>query len=284
MIKLLHNDVWVFDCEWVPDPVTGRAVYGLPAEMSDEAVIQEMWVKAGADEENPRPFLKTVLCAVISVAAVRRSLDATGKVNLKISSLPRPAAQDMKEREILDLFLTALGDASPQIVGFNSQSADLKILVQRALVHGLSLPAFCKRPAKPWEGRDYFARGSDWHIDLLEEIGGWGKATPSLHELAVACGIPGKLDYSGDTVIDLWLSCRKREIVQYNECDALTTYLIWLRTAHLSGLMSSEQYSSEQLQFEVHLKEQSELAGNEHLKRYLDAWVGLRRTGQGSSG
>ena len=42
MIKLLHKEVWAFDAEWVPDPVTGRAVYGLAAPLSDLEVIEEM--------------------------------------------------------------------------------------------------------------------------------------------------------------------------------------------------------------------------------------------------
>jgi predicted PolB exonuclease-like 3'-5' exonuclease len=45
MFKFIHNKVWVFDVEWVPDPAAGRPLYQLPQSISDEEVIQEMWKK-----------------------------------------------------------------------------------------------------------------------------------------------------------------------------------------------------------------------------------------------
>ena len=36
---------------------------------------------------------------------------------------------------------------------------------ERTVVGISSAPGFCARPDKPWEGIDYFARGSDWNID-----------------------------------------------------------------------------------------------------------------------
>ena len=102
------------------------------------------------------------------------------------------------------------------------------VLLQRAMVNRLRQPAFCQRPDKPWEGTDDFSKASDAHIDLMEMFGGWGKGTPSLHEFATACGVPGKLLADGHSVVDLWLAGDVRRIVQYNECDALSTYLLWL--------------------------------------------------------
>jgi hypothetical protein len=32
MFKTVADELWVFDIEWVPDPVTGRRVYGLADE------------------------------------------------------------------------------------------------------------------------------------------------------------------------------------------------------------------------------------------------------------
>ena len=63
---------------------------------------------------------------------------------------------------------------------------------------------------------------------------GFGKSSPSLNEMAAVCGIPGKLGISGKEVAQLWMEGRLLEIVAYNECDALTTYLIWLRIAFLA--------------------------------------------------
>jgi hypothetical protein len=60
--------------------------------------------------------------------------------------------------------------------------------------------AFCLRTDKPWEGKDYFARGHEWHIDLKDIVSGWGQATLSLHELATLSGIPGKIEVDGQQV------------------------------------------------------------------------------------
>ena len=111
---------------------------------------------------------------------------------------------------------------NPQLVGFNSQRSDLKILVQRAVAQGIQAKSFAKRPDKPWEGVDYFdSKFSPVHVDLIEILGGFGKSTPSLHEMANVCGIPGKMSVEGDEVATFWLKERLSEIVAYNECDAL---------------------------------------------------------------
>ena len=72
MFKSVKDIVWAFDAEWVPDPATGRAVYDLPQELSDEAVMAEMWRRGGATDENPRPYLKTILCRVVSISVMAR--------------------------------------------------------------------------------------------------------------------------------------------------------------------------------------------------------------------
>jgi 3'-5' exonuclease len=275
MLKHVPPEVWAFDVEWVPDPDSGRRAYGLPPDLTDEAVLEYMWKQGGATDADPRPYLKTVLCRVVSIAAVIRKQTGDGDVSLKLHSLPSPDEPDASELDILRRFLTALGKAKPQLVGFNSQSSDIVILLQRALSNRLALPDFCKRPAKPWEGVDYFARGSDFNIDLKEDLSGWGKATPSLHELATVCRIPGKLGTDGQDVIDLWLAGDVRRIVQYNECDAITTFLLWLRTALLAGHVTPEQHHREEAQLEALLAERAESPEQRHLADYLAAWRSL---------
>jgi 3'-5' exonuclease len=276
MLKCVPPEVWAFDVEWVPDPDSGRRAYGLPPDLADEAVLEYMWKQGGATDADPRPYLKTVLCCVVSIAAVIRKQTGDGSVSLKLHSLPSPDESAASEPDILRRFLTALGKAKPQLVGFNSQSSDIVILLQRALSNRLALPDFCKRPAKPWEGVDYFARGNDFNIDLKEDLSGWGKATPSLHELATVCRIPGKLGTDGQDVIDLWLAGDVRRIVQYNECDAITTFLLWLRTALLAGHVTPEQHQREEAQLEALLAERAESPEQRHLADYLAAWRSLR--------
>lgn len=278
MFKSIANEVWAFDAEWVPDPAAGRLLYGLPDTMSDREVVHDMWRRHGATAETPRPYLKTVLCRVVSIAAVIRRVLPDMTVRLQLASLPEdPANHNARdEASLLGRFLTVLGQRRPQLVGFNSQAADLKIFLQRGIVRGITAPEFGRRPAKPWDGVDYFARANEGHIDLLEVVRGRGNTMPSLHELATLSGIPGKLDIDGQHVAELWLDGEFERIVQYNEFDALTTYLVWLRMAHFGGFFSPEAYAAEQDRVRALLAEKAQTPRCAHLVSYREAWDRLQ--------
>ncbi|MFT4571866.1 MAG: putative PolB exonuclease-like 3'-5' exonuclease [Hyphomicrobiaceae bacterium] len=277
MFKSVQRRVWAFDAEWIPDPLAAQLLHDLPCDVEDRTAMEALWRAGGATAEDPTPFLKLAVCRVVSIAAVERIADQRGgKASVRLMSLPRDSSDknQCSEAAVLSTFLGAAGEHRPQLVGFNSLDSDLKIFIQRALILGITAPKFCARPAKPWEGVDYFAKGGEWNVDIKDAIGGWGKATPSLHQLAVQCGVPGKMDVDGNAVADLWLAGRLDEIVAYNECDALTTYLVWLRTAHLGGFFDTREYEAEQAILEELLEG---LAPQQpHLGRFLTLWRELR--------
>ena len=282
MFKSVQPLLWAFDAEWAPDPTAGRILYHLPDETTDAEAVVEMWRRGGATEEDPTPFLKTILCRVLSIAAVQRKVK-NNEVELSLLWLPRdvqdPAQQS--ESHVIGTFLHAIGKHKPQLVGYNSHSADLKIMIQRAVVNGLSAPDFCQRPDKPWEGADYFARGSEMNIDLMEILGSWGKATLSLNEVAALSGIPGKFETAGEQVARMWLSGQWKEIIEYNCFDALTTYLVWLRMAHLGGHFNREQYDEEQERLRHSIMEWMDKPDMQFLEKYLEEWERLQiATGQ----
>ncbi len=278
MIRGVEERVWAFDLEWVPDPLAGRLLHGLPDSTPDAAVLAEMWRAGGATDEDPTPFLKTAVCRIVSIAVVERRARARGEeATLNLLSLPRDpkSEEEAREANVIGTFLGALGKNRPQLVGYNSHDSDLKILIQRALILGVQATEFARRPEKPWLGVDYFARGSDSNVDLKEIVGGWGKAVPSLHEIAVQSGIPGKLDVDGNDVARLWLDGRLDEILAYNEMDALTTYLVWLRLAHFAGHFTTLEYADEEAHVRA-LVEREMASGKKYLARYLEAWDRLR--------
>ncbi|UCD53338.1 MAG: 3'-5' exonuclease [Phycisphaerales bacterium] len=277
MFKTVKNRVWAFDAEWIPDPVAGQMLYKLPAAMPNKEIMEAMWKEGGATEEDPTPYLKTVLCRIVSVAAVER-YQTGSDVKLHLLSLPRDSqdAAQTDERSVVGIFLSKVGEYKPQLVGFNSAGADLKAMIQRSVVLGLSMPAFCKRPSKPWEGDDYFdSRNSEASVDLKDVVGGWGKATPSLNEIATLSGIPGKLDVDGEQVASLWLAGNLDKIIAYNEFDALTTYLLWLRIAHFGGHFTTGQYEHEQDLVRAMIATEIRENGKDHLQNYLDEWERL---------
>ena len=61
----------------------------------------------------------------------------------------------------------------------------------------------------------------------------------------------------------------------YNECDALSTYLIWLRTVHFCGFFSDQAYEEEQLRVRELLEREGASSGKEHLLEFLEEWERL---------
>lgn len=268
MFKTVAPELWVVDAEWVPDAATGCRLYDLPGDTPEGEVMERMWREQGATDEEPRPYLKTALCRIVSIAFLRRRNEG-GSVLLDLHSLPT-GDSGMSERDLLSEFLEVAGRHHPQLVGFNVRGADLPILIQRAMAHRISAPGFCRRPDKPWEGLDYFAKNSEGTVDLMDVFGSW-RNSPSLHQLAAAAAVPSKLGTGGKQVADLWLAGELRRIVEYNEHDVLTTYLLWLRAAHLGGFVSTAGMDAEERQLEDLLQERIE-KGAAHLEVYRNRW------------
>lgn len=284
MFKRILPYLLSFDIEWVPDPMAAEALFGIAHEppCSIPNAFQRLWEHAGGNDENPRPFLKLILSRIVTIAGIFReeAIDANApggkRISLKLVSLPTDPRDPEKcrERVLLESFLKAIGSRRPQLVGYNSGNSDVPILAQRAIANGLHGHGFGTRPEKPWEGADYFSIASDYHVDLAHALGG-GRNTPRLDEAARVCGIPGKVDVSGDQVWEYYLKKDIASILNYNEFDAFTTHLLWARMAHFGGLLDSEAYQREQDEVRALLKREIE-QGREHLSRYLAEWERLQ--------
>lgn len=270
--KHVSHEVWVYDCEYAPCLETGRREYRLPDTMRDEEVLAEMYARNGATPDNPKPMLKVHQNRVVSISAVKRKETKKDGVTLALRTLSADQT-GMTERKMIEGFLQSVGTVQPQLVGFASRKFDFPVLFQRALIQECVIPAFCRRPAKPWEGTDYFAQFSDDHVDMLHVMAGsnWGKAMPSLDEISLSCGIPGKLGMCGADVADAVMAGRLRDVAQYNEMDALTQYLLWLRLAKMSGWVSQEGYDDERRKLWYLLVNLID-EGREHLRLFLDEW------------
>ena len=275
MFKTVQPLIFSFDVEWVPDPLAAAKLFNCPISTPGEReqAIRRLWAYGGATEEKPQPYLKTVLCRVVSLAGILREQPTRKNApKLRLVSLPMKldTPWERQEKAILDGFFESVGKRKPQLVGYNSSQADVPILVQRAIVNGLSCPGFATRPEKPWEGVDYFSTASEHNLDLAPLIGRYNQM-PSLNEMARLSGIPGKIDTSGSGVAELWLEGRTDEILAYNECDALTTHLVWARFAHFTGHLNEDEYRGEQNAVRE-LIEESIGQGKTHLQRFLDEW------------
>ncbi len=99
MFRTVKEHVWAFDLEWIPDPMAGRLLHKLPEKMSDREVMMVMWDDANPTPENPMPFLRTILCRVVSIAAVVRKVKPGGEVKLDLLALPRDTADVEQAKE-----------------------------------------------------------------------------------------------------------------------------------------------------------------------------------------
>ena len=239
--------MWAYDIEWAPDPEAIRPLIGCSDGMTNEEVVAAAYqrqrdMKSLQDE---RPYLHTPLCSIASMAVVVRTRAVDGNaVSVKLRST---LSRDCGESVLLKEFLGALAKTTPQLVGWNSSQADWWILVQRACRYGLSFPGLA-RPAKPWEGADYFdARNGSHQVDLKQCLGPMGRSSASLEEMAACFGIPCKVEASGEDVATLVAEGKHAEVLRYNEQDALTTFLVWLRAAHFVGLVKEPRQDYDQV-------------------------------------
>jgi len=280
MFRTLQPLLFSFDVEWIPDPLAAARLFNVPIETPGEreAAMYRLWEYGKATGENPRPYLKTVLCRIVSLSGVLREAGVKGgapKLRLVTLPLRQEAPWQDQEKQILQGFFESVGGKKPQLVGYNSAQADLPILVQRAIVNGMDSRGFARRPEKPWEGADYFNTFSEQHIDLAPLLGRYNQM-PSLNEMARLSGIPGKIEQTGAGVVELWLANRIPEILAYNECDALTTHLLWARFAHFIGLLDQKAYAVEQEVVKALIEELTREEGaNEHLRLFLREWERL---------
>ncbi len=279
MLKLLSDAVFSFDVEWIPDPKSAEILHQTEPvnDPSPKAVnsFEALWAAArkDGDPDDHKPYLKTILCRIVSLAGILREKIPGGGAELKLISLPVNVSDSTKceEKALLITFLKSVGRKKPQLVGYNSAQADVPIIVQRAIVHGLPGFGFSDRPDKPWLGVDYFdARNSEYNVDLADALGQY-RDRPSLHQAASLSGIPGKIDVSGASVAEMWADGKLDEIVAYNEFDAFTTHLLWARVAHFSGLLTTEEYDREQdLVRDLIMREIGD--GRLHLQKFIDEW------------
>jgi predicted PolB exonuclease-like 3'-5' exonuclease len=277
----IHDRIWFYDLEWVPDAMAARRLCELPEGATERDAFEALWKRAGANESRPMPFLKYLFSRVVSIAFLSRcleSIDGETQVVFRLHSLPEDPAEEAggkTESILLSKFFHYVGERKPQLVGYNSLNADIRVLMQRAMVNDIEAKEFNLRPDKPWEGRDYYSDYGEWHLDIMKLISGGGnnfREIPSLNELAKMCGFPGKLDVDGLQVADLWLAGELPKIIAYNEIDALNTYLVWLRLAHFCGFFEDPDYAAEQENFYNFLLAESQKPTRAHIKDFLAKW------------
>ncbi len=274
----IHEPTLFFDLEWVPDAAGAIRCFDLPPETSELEAMERIWRETSGyhDENCPRPFVKYLFSRVVSIAFLSRRVvyrEGERHIEFGLHSLPKLPVEETRsdEREIIERFLYMVGERSPQLVGFNSIESDLQVLIQRGLINEVRADKFSLRPGKPWEGRDYFDKFSEAHLDIIKLLSP-NSMKPTLNSIARLCGFPGKIDIDGAHVVDLWLDGKLKEIIEYNQIDALNTYLVWQRVVNFTGKLSEEEYITEQDDFREFIEGEAEREDAGHLTRFIEKW------------
>lgn len=219
----------VFDIETIPDAEAGRRLLRCSDDQPDDAVRGQM-LDERRSHTGGSDFLKPAFHQVVAIACAL--IDDQGHLR-RIRALGNSTdSEDVLVQE----FFRIVQDARPRLVGWNSSGFDLPTLIYRAIRHQVVTPTFYQ-VGEPYHGyRKRF--DEEGHLDLMDVLSGYGaSARLSLHEMAMLLGIPGKLEVSGDDVLQLFNEGDHEAIRAYCMHDVLTTTLIFGRYAHHRGWM-----------------------------------------------
>jgi predicted PolB exonuclease-like 3'-5' exonuclease len=253
--------ILVFDIETIPDAAGLRKVWDLAPEVSDDAVVelamQRRRQATGSD------FLPVHLQRVVAVSCVLRSSEG-----LRIWSLGSP--QD-GERDIVQRFFDGIEKYTPQLVSWNGSSFDLPVLHYRALIHGI--PGCCYWDAgdsnRDFKFNNYLSRFHTRHTDLMDVLAGYvNRAWAPLDEVAVLCGLPGKLGMDGSKVYDAWKRGEIEAIRNYCETDVANTYALYQRFQLIRGALMPDAYAREVQALRDYIAAQDA----PHWKEFAAAW------------
>lgn len=263
IFKKIGNKIFFIKIATVPDTELAKRLYNLDNDMPAHEVLDIMYAENGANEEDPKPMLKTMLHKVVAFSSIIANVN-TPEIKLKSLSI-----NDHSEKSIIENVLNGIGKTQPQLVGFASEMFDLPVMLQRALITGAVIPEFCTRPDKPWEGpMDYFTQFGDAHVDLLSCLGKDYKSKAKFDEICRACAIPGKLGFEGPDVAEAFIRGRVNDIVAYNETDVASIYLLWLKFASMSGHIIDQKERIDQLFSWIAENRANNVAFDEFVKHY----------------
>lgn len=256
----MHN-ILVFDIETVADTQGYRLLHPELAALSDADVLAIMQNERLADSGSTfmRHHLQKI--AAISVAFKHGEQFALWSLGEEASD----------EAELIRRFFQGIDKYSPTLVSWNGSGFDLPVLQYRALIHGIDAQRYFEigDDDRDFRYNNYLSRFHWRHLDMMDVLSGFQpRSVASLNDIAVLCGLPGKLGIDGSAVQGLYDAGDLARIRAYCETDVMTTYLVYLRFERLRGNLSAEQLAAENAKIRDWLGEKTDT----HWQEYLAAW------------
>lgn len=224
---MLTQPVLVFDIETIPDIAFLRQRHQLPDSLSDAAVYDI--TQRLARQNKGTDFLPHHQHRIACISCLLRTPDT-----YKIFTLPH-TAPFTDEREAISVFFALIDKYQPTLVSWNGGGFDLPVLHYRALKHNIAAPTYWRDEGEfKWDS--YTSRYHKRHTDLMDLLALYQpRAWSGLNDIALLCGLPGKIGIGGGNVWTAWQAGQITPIRDYCETDALITYLLYLRYLHFSG-------------------------------------------------
>lgn len=255
------NPTLVFDIETIPDAAGLRTLLALPAETTDEDVVNLALHQRR--QKNGTDFLPLHLHRVCAISCALRQGDS-----FSIWTLGDESAS---EAEIVQRFFDGIEKYTPQIISWNGSGFDLPVLHYRGLIHGVNAGRYWDlgEDDRDFKWNNYISRYHMRHLDLMDVMAMYSpRANAPLDDLAKLCGFPGKLGMDGSKVWDAYKAGKLKDIRDYCETDVANTHLVYLRYELMRGHLTQQTYEAEvQL-----VKDSIQQYEGEHWQAYLAAW------------
>jgi 3'-5' exonuclease len=228
----------VFDIETVVD---GRLVQRVrfpdaPTLTPAEAVARER-ARLLESSGGKSDFVAATFHVPVSVAIAK--IDADFRL-LEVRTLDRPR---FRPQHIARQFWKGWQSyGQPTLVTFNGRFFDLPVMELSAYRYGIAVPAWFNAQGSQYQQpRNRF--NTQAHLDLQDFLGNQGalQINGGLNLVSRLVGGAGKMNTKGDMVQELWERGEHERIDDYCMCDALDTYLVFLRTRVLTGHISLDQ-------------------------------------------
>jgi predicted PolB exonuclease-like 3'-5' exonuclease len=246
----------IVDTESVPDgDLIAHVKYPDDNLTADEAIER---ARSEARDLSPTgsDFLPVTFQVPVAVCAIRVAADFRLQ---KLSCLDAP---QYRQNEIIKKFWMGLDFYKAKLVTFNGRGFDVPLMELAAFRQGINIGEHIRKSRNRYNGG----------LDLLEFFTNFGacRLAGGLNLLAKMIGLPGKMDVSGDQVLEMYRRGDLRAINDYCLCDTLDTYFIFLRTRVMTGEIDSEE--EQKLLALTRENLEGQLEEFPVLRHYLDQW------------
>lgn len=252
----------VFDIETIPDAQGLRALLDVPADASDEDVVNIALHQRR--QKNGTEFLPLHLHRICAISCALRQGD-----QFRIWTL---GDEEASEAEIIQRFYDGIDKYTPQIISWNGSGFDLPVLHYRGLLHSVDASRYWELgdDDKDFKWSNYISRYHMRHLDLMDVMAMYNpRANAPLDDLAKLCGFPGKLGMDGSKVWDAFKEGKLNDIRDYCETDVANTHLVYLRFQLMRGHLTKAAYEQEI----TLVKETIKNYDGEHWDAYMKAWA-----------